>query len=326
MIKFYKKHKKAIGLAILFLAVTSFGLAHSALALAGSSTCPNDGIVLQVWMPGVGWCVSGFPEYLQAIYNLFVGISGILAVIMIMFGGFQWLIAGGNPTKITGAKTQILSALAGLTLLLASYTILNVINPNLKSLNLGVTEIATEQLDWYGFCSREKMGGAVQTVCGATHDIPAANGGGVCKGVMCIQTAELLKGVSTASDLAVWLGDKLNVFAKMVCLSDGAKQVCGSEYVLNKAGASGYGTGAKIRDNLISPTGTKYFDCGKIYHVRGITTTYFEDLSIGGHCYDNKSCVIDVTQGYEITMDHKTADNSGYDIPVVGKFVRAFCL
>ena len=106
------------------------------IALA-ADICAKDEIVLQVpipGIPGIGYCVKGFPEYLEAIYNFFIGVSGILAVIMIMLGGFQWLIAGGNPTKIAGAKTTILSALAGLTLVLASYTILNLINPNLTKL------------------------------------------------------------------------------------------------------------------------------------------------------------------------------------------------
>jgi len=253
MTKFFKKYKKII---LLLAVVATFGLVRMALAAEG---CAKGDIVLQVWMPGVGWCVKGFPEYLQAIYNLFVGIS------MIMFGGFQWLIAGGNPTKISGAKTQILSAMAGLTLLLASYTILNVINPELTTLGLtNPAELAGR--DYTGFASAanycptegisdgyvDTKGGGVavsadQTVCG--HDYSVKSGaetfycsGKKCEGLgrycyqrVCVE-GQWMGAISCASTNKKCVDD---VQLKLLCeINEGKDQ-----YEIIEMGGMGFGSG-----------------------------------------------------------------------------------
>ena len=75
-------------------------------------------------------------EYIKGIYNYGIGIVAILATAVMMFGGFQWIIAGGNAEKIGEAKAWLGAALTGLVLALGSFTILNLINPNLTSLKV----------------------------------------------------------------------------------------------------------------------------------------------------------------------------------------------
>jgi len=60
-----------------------------------------------------------------------VGIAGILAVLMIAYGGVVWLFSGGASDKIGHAKELITGAIIGLVLALGSYFILNTINPKL---------------------------------------------------------------------------------------------------------------------------------------------------------------------------------------------------
>lgn len=69
-------------------------------------------------------------------YYFVVGIAGFAAFIMLIWGGFDWLTSAGSPSKITEAKDKISSAFTGLLLILASYLILQVINPELTTLNL----------------------------------------------------------------------------------------------------------------------------------------------------------------------------------------------
>ncbi len=69
-------------------------------------------------------------------YYFVVGIAGFAAFIMLIWGGFDWLTSAGSPAKITEAKDKISSAFTGLLLILASYLILQVINPELTTLNL----------------------------------------------------------------------------------------------------------------------------------------------------------------------------------------------
>ncbi len=54
-----------------------------------------------------------------------LGIIGSLALLMLVWGGFQWLISAGNPEKITQGTQTMLWAAIGVVLVLASYIILN---------------------------------------------------------------------------------------------------------------------------------------------------------------------------------------------------------
>lgn len=68
------------------------------------------------------------------LYTFFVMISGLAAFVMIVWGGVQWMSSQGNTTQITDAKDKIQKALLGLLLVLASFLILQIINPELTLL------------------------------------------------------------------------------------------------------------------------------------------------------------------------------------------------
>ena len=70
-------------------------------------------------------------KYIKAIYQYGIAVVGILAAIVLMFGGLLWLTAGGNTGQVSEAKEWIKSSLLGLILALLSYTILLTINPDL---------------------------------------------------------------------------------------------------------------------------------------------------------------------------------------------------
>jgi type III secretory pathway component EscS len=75
-----------------------------------------------------------------AIYNWSLRAVVVLAVVVIMVGGFQWMTAGGNASIVTQAKDRVVSALIGLLIGIGSYALLNFINPELvmfKKLDLG---------------------------------------------------------------------------------------------------------------------------------------------------------------------------------------------
>ncbi len=74
---------------------------------------------------------TGIAKYIKTIYHYAIGVVGILAAVVLMFGGVLWLTAGGNPSRIENAKAWIGSSLAGLVIALASYGILYTLNPSL---------------------------------------------------------------------------------------------------------------------------------------------------------------------------------------------------
>ena len=69
-------------------------------------------------------------------YYFVISIAGIAAFVMLVWGGFNWLTSAGSPGKIIEAKDRIYSAFLGLLLILASYLIIQVINPELTILRL----------------------------------------------------------------------------------------------------------------------------------------------------------------------------------------------
>ena len=48
---------------------------------------------------------------------------GLIAVIMILYGGFVWLTAGGNEDKVSTAKRVISAAVIGLIIVLLAWAI-----------------------------------------------------------------------------------------------------------------------------------------------------------------------------------------------------------
>ena len=72
-----------------------------------------------------------FGGYAVAIYEFLLSIVGIVAMVMIIIGGFRYMTSTGNASAMADAKDMIFSALLGLALALLSWLILYTINPDL---------------------------------------------------------------------------------------------------------------------------------------------------------------------------------------------------
>ena len=64
-------------------------------------------------------------------YYFIIGVAGLAAFVMLVTGGVKYLTSAGNPSAIGDAKDRIKSALLGLLIILMSWLILQVINPDL---------------------------------------------------------------------------------------------------------------------------------------------------------------------------------------------------
>lgn len=84
---------------------------------------------------------KGFTDYTGDALKYSIVIAALLAVIMIIIGGFQYIMAAGNTSAIESAKNRIWQAILGLLLVIGSYLILHTINPDLVHMNLGITPI-----------------------------------------------------------------------------------------------------------------------------------------------------------------------------------------
>jgi hypothetical protein len=75
-------------------------------------------------------------KYIRAVYVYLVWAIGIIAAVMITYGGIKWVAAAGNPTTIKDAKDIITNAVIAIIIALTSVLLLNLINPDLLKLNL----------------------------------------------------------------------------------------------------------------------------------------------------------------------------------------------
>lgn len=159
--------------ALLACAVVFFALLDGATLHAATGTTPDASaqtkirseIVVQVPLPIMKkgnchlkenkdkTCVDSYGEYVGLIYRYFSGVIGILAAVMLMWGGFRWMAAAGNASRVESAKETINSSIIALVIVLGSYVILYTINPQLTNLTLyGVNPINPIEQP-YALCS-----------------------------------------------------------------------------------------------------------------------------------------------------------------------------
>lgn len=87
--------------------------------------------------------------YVAGAYQFLISIVGVIAALMIIYGGYLYITAGGDATRAGKGKERILNALLGLTLAFGSYLILFVINPNLVNFTaLELSAVRTDYLDF----------------------------------------------------------------------------------------------------------------------------------------------------------------------------------
>ncbi len=146
--------QKRIYLGIIFLAFVFFVLPSSSLA---------EGVCFKPEFPIPGFELDGAKDgcpggkilsskgdaiivYINALYKYGAGLAGLMAMFMIVFAAWQWIMASGNAGKIDNAKDTIRGALLGLTLLFAGNLLLSNITTRLVSFNgLNINNITTQQ-------------------------------------------------------------------------------------------------------------------------------------------------------------------------------------
>lgn len=75
-------------------------------------------------------------DIVARIVRIILGFLGIVAVIIILLGGFKWMTAGGNEDKVAEARKLIVSGIIGLVIILAAFGIAQfVINSLMNATN-----------------------------------------------------------------------------------------------------------------------------------------------------------------------------------------------
>jgi len=71
----------------------------------------------------IGLGTKDVRETVGGVIRAFMGLLGIVAVVIILLGGFKWMTAGGNEEKVGEAKKLIVSGVIGLVIIMSAYAI-----------------------------------------------------------------------------------------------------------------------------------------------------------------------------------------------------------
>ncbi|MFW0838139.1 MAG: pilin [Candidatus Komeilibacteria bacterium] len=117
-----------------------------------------------------------------------LGVVGAAALLMFIYGGFQWLTAAGNPSKIESGKKTLVASLTGVIIVLLSWLIVQSIYQPLTGNNLTGAG-AVNQAD----------------ICLSAADGTDCRGGlGQCQNGECVQKCDLLNDPSYACRESVY--------------------------------------------------------------------------------------------------------------------------
>lgn len=107
--------------ALVKVASFLFLLAFVAMPLAGYALSADD-LGLQ-YGTGTGLTSTDVRETAANIINAAMGLLGIIAVVIVLVGGFKWMTAGGNEEKVGEAKRLIGAGVIGLVIIITAYAI-----------------------------------------------------------------------------------------------------------------------------------------------------------------------------------------------------------
>ncbi len=64
-------------------------------------------------------------DTITSIINVALSLLGIVAVVIILIGGFKWMTAGGSEDKVADARKLIFSGIIGIAIILSAWAIAN---------------------------------------------------------------------------------------------------------------------------------------------------------------------------------------------------------
>jgi len=110
--------EKKVVLAMIVVFAFSFAVAPAVFAAA-------DTFGLDAVETGIGDSLGSQPiqETIASIINVALSLLGIVAVVIILMGGFKWMTAGGSDEKVGEAKKIIFSGVIGLAIILSAWAL-----------------------------------------------------------------------------------------------------------------------------------------------------------------------------------------------------------
>ena len=123
----------ATGLSLsvmLLLGLATFGPVAANAAASGTMQASELGLS---YGASIGLGSTDIRSTIASIIRVAMGLLGIVAVVIILVGGFKWMTAGGNEDQVGEAKKWIFSGIIGLAIILSAYALASFVITQLSS-------------------------------------------------------------------------------------------------------------------------------------------------------------------------------------------------
>lgn len=84
--------------------------------------------------------------FLRTLLNIMLGVAGVASFLFLLWGGLQWILAGGDKEGTEKARKKITAALIGLAIVFSAYALLFIMrtlfNVDLIAVNLSTIGVA----------------------------------------------------------------------------------------------------------------------------------------------------------------------------------------
>ncbi len=104
------------------VSVMAIGMSLLSAAPALAQLTPGEVMPSNI-QPELGLSSADVRVTVARIIRVAMGLLGIIAVVIVLIGGFTWMTAGGNDEKVGEAKKWIFSGIIGLAIILSAYGI-----------------------------------------------------------------------------------------------------------------------------------------------------------------------------------------------------------
>jgi hypothetical protein len=108
-------------LGLKLIAMPNFAMAQSAVELTDSTISTGS---------------SDVEATIGSLIQIALGFLGVISVVIILMGGFKWMVSGGNNDNVKEAQTLIFGGVVGLAVIVSAWAITSfVVEAILKAVN-----------------------------------------------------------------------------------------------------------------------------------------------------------------------------------------------
>lgn len=97
----------------------------------GTGALTTDDFLPTDFTDNTGLGEADLQETIGNLIRVALGFLGVVAVCIVLFGGFKWMTAGGNDEKVSEAKRLLIAGLIGLAIILSAYAIVEFVISNI---------------------------------------------------------------------------------------------------------------------------------------------------------------------------------------------------